>query len=192
MEPATVSEAQHQTKQYCCQLKILYTICCTFLSCFMPPSSPDFIRFHKIMYNALKLVVGLMAFILVIISPKVMIMMCVVCRLIFWNKRHRVYMTDWPIGSQHMSHRTQQTKRKESTHPAQASTYKELCKGRATELYKLLLKHNDGKEQRKNIFHTFKHIFIFIISFTKIFDFIVRCFTVTLTTNNAMLPLSSF
>ena len=90
-------------------------------------------------------------------------------------------------------HRTQQ-KRPERTHHDQASSYKQLCKERATELYQLLLK-NEGLQQRKIIFHTFKNIFYksVLLSFTKIFDVIVlfQCFTVTLTkcnSNNIMLP----
>ena len=42
-------------------------------------------------------------------------------------------MTDWPIGV-HISAPTQ-PKRPERTHHDQASSYKELCKGKATELY---------------------------------------------------------
>ena len=45
----TVSEAQHQTKQCCCQLKVLYKICAHFC----PVYGPD--------YKVSKLVVGLMA-----------------------------------------------------------------------------------------------------------------------------------
>ena len=45
-------------------------------------------------------------------------------------------LADWWSTYQH---RTQQ-KRPERTHHDQASSYKEFCKGRATELYKLLLK----------------------------------------------------
>ena len=63
-------------------------------------------------------------------------------------------------------HQTQQ-KRPERTHHDQASSYKELCKERATELYKLL---TEGY-QRKIIFHTFKYIFYnsVCLSFIRIF-----------------------
>ena len=56
-------------------------------------------------------------------------------------------------------HRTQQKRRPERTRHDQASSYKELCNGRATELYKLLLKNND--KEKEFPFHTFKHLFIF-------------------------------
>ena len=38
MEPATAPEAQHETKQYCCQLKVSVHISVMF----MPPPCPDF------------------------------------------------------------------------------------------------------------------------------------------------------
>ena len=51
MEPATAPEAQHETKQYCCQLKVSVHISVMFMT--LPRFSWD--------YKALKLVVALMA-----------------------------------------------------------------------------------------------------------------------------------
>ena len=66
-------------------------------------------------------------------------------------------------------HPTQQ-KRPERTRHDQASSYKELCKGRATELYE------------ENFFLHFQEPCLLVSAF-KIFDVIVlfQCFTVTLT-----------
>ena len=89
----------------------------------------------------------------------VMIVMSVICRLVYASYDR------WPIVVHISAPNT------ERTHNDQASSYKELCKGRATELYKLLLK----LYQRK-LFSTLSLHFFFIIlclSFIRIFVVIV-------------------
>ena len=76
-------------------------------------------------------------------------------------------MTDWPIGAA-------MNGRPEKNNHVQASTYKELCKGRATELYKLLLKNNEGKQQRK-IFSTLTGTFSYNFRFLSLTQNIRLC-----------------
>ena len=75
-----------------------------------------------------------------------MIMMSVICRLMYASYDR------WPIVVHISAPNT------ERTHHDQASSYKELCKGRATELYKLLLK----LYQRK-LFSTLSSTFFIIL-----------------------------
>ena len=81
-----------------------------------------------------------------------MIMMCVICRLMYAS----CIYDRWPIVVHISAPNT--TEEPERTHHDQASSYKELCKGRATELYKLLLKLIGTKE---NYFSTLSSTFFF-------------------------------
>ena len=84
-----------------------------------------------------------------------MIMLCVICRLMYTS----CIYDRWPIVVHIYQHQTQQ-KKPERTHHDQASSYKELCKGRATELYKLLLKLRGTKEK---LFSTLSSTFFIIL-----------------------------
>ena len=99
-----------------------------------------------------------------------MIMMCVICRLMYVS----CIYDRWAIVV-HISapNTTEEQKRLERTHHDQASSYKELCKGRATELYKLLLKLRGTKEK---LFSTLSSTFFYnsvCLSFIRIFVVIV-------------------
>ena len=153
MEPATAPEAQHETKQYCCKLKVSVHICHV--------SAPTLPRFSWD-YKALKLVVTLMVLFTIYplknIKSTIYTYYCYdydVLYECFGINTSVVYR--WQIG-QLAQQWTQQKRRPEKTHHDQASTYKEFCEGRATELYN----YCEGKQQRKNIFHIFIYIFIFI------------------------------
>ena len=80
-----------------------------------------------------------------------MIMMCVIC--MFWNKHQR------RIDDRSANWRSNEHNRREKTRHDQASTYKELCKGRATELYN----YCRGETTKKIFFHIFIYMYIFII-----------------------------
>ena len=86
-----------------------------------------------------------------------MIMMSVICRLMY------VSYDRWPIVVHISAPNTERTRND------QASSYKELCKGRATELYKLLLK----LYQRK-LFSTLSSTF-FYNSVFRIFVVLMFC-----------------
>ena len=157
MMPATVSEARQQTKHYCYQLKVLYKICVHFCHVY-GPTSPDFHRIIRLQ-NWLSaswpyLQISCTYPLKLQYTHIVMIIMCVICRL----KYASCIYDRWPIVV-HISHQTQQ-KRPERTHHDQASSYKELCKGRATELYKLLLKLRGTKEK---LFSTLSSTFFIIL-----------------------------
>ena len=86
-------------------------------------------------------------------------------------------MTDWAIGGPHIS--TEHNRRDQKglvmiKHPVTKNSAKE-------EPQNCMLK-NEGLQQRKIIFHTFKNIFYnsMLLSFTKIIVFF-QCFTVMLT-----------
>ena len=161
-EPKTLAKLyQRPNIRYCCQLKVLYKICAHF--CHV--HGPD--------YKASKLVIGLMSvFTISCIYPlkNIKITIYTYCYNydVLWNKQRRVWMTDWPIGCPHIS--TQHNRRDQKTRHDQASSYKELCKGRDTELYK------------EKYFPHFQEPCLLVCAF-KIFDVIVlfQCFTVTLT-----------
>ena len=79
-------------------------------------------------------------------------------------------MTDWPIVVHISAPNT--TEERERTHHDEASSYKELCEGRATELYKLLL-----ITTKKNYFpHFQEHFYNSVrVSFFMLLCYVLQC-----------------
>ena len=74
----------------------------------------------------------------------------------------------WPIVVHISAPNT--TEETERTHHDQASSYKELCKGGATELYKLLLKLRGTKEKN---FSTLSSTFFIILCFYHLSEYLL-------------------